>query len=91
MILEDAKDLIFNSRKIGYVLNGITDPKFDITKAIIRQNLKLSYEEVLARLRGEELELQLCCTNVNADRDITRGVKGNCTYGCSSHGTSRNG
>ena len=64
--------IIADGAKIDALMDGIIDKCYTVLKKMVRQDLNISYPDVLAKLRAEEHHMSMvdnaCQNQINAQR-----------------------
>ena len=57
--LANVGELMTNGAKINAFMDGIIDKCYTVLKKMVQQDLNISYQDVLAKLRAEELHMSM--------------------------------
>ena len=57
--LANVRESMTNGAKIDALMEGIIDKCYTVLKKMVHQDLNISYQDVLAKLRAEELHMSM--------------------------------
>ena len=57
--LANVREPMTNGAKINALMEGIIDKHYTLLKKMVCQDLNISYQDVLAKLRAEELHMSM--------------------------------
>ena len=78
--LANVGEAMTNGAKINALMDGIIDKHYTVFKKMVKQDLNISYQDVLAKLRAEELHMSMvdnaCQNQMHAQRAGAQGRGG---------------